>query len=145
VPYVVIGLVQTSIILAAGVWLFDVPVNGPLWQLYTGASLFIAATLALGLLISTVARTQFQAMQLGFFTLLPSILLSGFVFPLAGMPEPAQWLAQVLPLTHFNSIVRGVVLRGAPLADLSAPLLKLTAFLVVAVTIAAARFRKRLG
>jgi ABC-2 type transport system permease protein len=145
VPYVAIGLVQTSIILAAGVWLFDVPVNGPLWQLYSGASLFIAATLALGLLISTVARTQFQAMQLGFFTLLPSILLSGFVFPLAGMPEPAQWLAQILPLTHFNSIVRGVVLRGAPLADLSAPLLKLTAFLVVAVTIAAARFRKRLG
>jgi ABC-2 type transport system permease protein len=144
-PYVVVGLIQTSIILAAGVWLFDVPVNGPLWQLYTGASLFIAATLALGLLISTVAQTQFQAMQLGFFTLLPSILLSGFMFPLAGMPQPAQWLAQVLPLTHFNSIIRGVVLRGAHLADLGPPLLKLTAFLVVAVTIAALRFRKRLG
>jgi ABC-2 type transport system permease protein len=144
-PYIVVGLIQTTIIVAMGVWLFDVPVNGPLWQLYAGASLFIAATLAMGLLISTVAQTQFQAMQLGFFTLLPSILLSGFMFPLAGMPKPAQWLAQVLPLTHFNSIVRGVVLRGAPLADLGGPLLKLTAFLVVAVTIAALRFRKRLG
>ena len=144
-PYVVVGLIQTTIILSMGVLLFDVPINGPLWQLYTGASLFIAATLALGLLISTVAQTQFQAMQLGFFTMLPSILLSGFMFPLAGMPEPAQWLAQVLPLTHFNSIVRGVVLRGAHLADLGVPLLKLTAFLVAAVTIAALRFRKRLG
>jgi ABC-2 type transport system permease protein len=144
-PYVVVGLVQTTLILAAGVLLFDVPVNGSLWQLYAGASLFIAATLAMGLVISTVAQTQFQAMQLGFFTLLPSILLSGFMFPLAGMPRPAQWLAQVLPLTHFNSVVRGVVLRGAHLADLGVPLLKLTAFLVVAVTIAALRFRKRLG
>jgi ABC-2 type transport system permease protein len=144
-PYIGVGLIQTTIILGMGVLLFDVPVNGPLWQLYTGASLFIAATLALGLLISTVAQTQFQAMQLGFFTLLPSILLSGFMFPLAGMPQPAQWLAQVLPLTHFNTIIRGVVLRGAHLADLSEPLLKLTAFLVVAVTIAALRFRKRLG
>jgi ABC-2 type transport system permease protein len=144
-PYVVVGLVQTTLILAAGVLLFDVPVNGSLWQLYTGASLFIAATLAMGLVISTVAQTQFQAMQLGFFTLLPSILLSGFMFPMAGMPRAVQWLAQVLPLTHFNSIVRGVVLRGAHLADLGAPLLKLSAFLVVAVTIAALRFRKRLG
>jgi ABC-2 type transport system permease protein len=144
-PYVVVGLIQTSIILGAGVLLFDVPVNGPLWQLYTGASLFIAATLALGLLISTVAQTQFQAMQLGFFTMLPSILLSGFMFPLAGMPQGVQWLAQILPLTHFNTIVRGVVLRGAHLADLGPPLLKLTTFLVVAVTIAAFRFRKRLG
>lgn len=144
-PYVVVGLVQTTIVLATGVLLFDVPINGPLWQLYAGASLFIAATLALGLVISTVAQTQFQAMQLGFFTMLPSILLSGFMFPLAGMPRLAQWLAQVLPLTHFNSIVRGVVLRGAQLADLTVPLLKLSAFLVVAVTIAALRFRKRLG
>jgi ABC-2 type transport system permease protein len=144
-PYIVVGLIQTSIILGAGVLLFDVPVNGPLWQLYTGASLFIASTLALGLLISTVAQTQFQAMQLGFFTMLPSILLSGFMFPLAGMPQVVQWLAQILPLTHFNAIVRGVVLRGAHLADLGLPLLKLTTFLVVAVTIAAFRFRKRLG
>jgi ABC-2 type transport system permease protein len=84
-------------------------------------------------------------MQLGFFTMLPSILLSGFMFPIAGMPQPARWLAQVLPLTHFNSIIRGVVLRGADLSELGLPIAKLSAFLVVAVTIAALRFRKRLG
>jgi ABC-2 type transport system permease protein len=84
-------------------------------------------------------------MQLGFFTMLPSILLSGFMFPIAGMPRAAQWLAQLLPLTHFNSIIRGVVLRGADLSALGLPIAKLSAFLVVAVTIAALRFRKRLG
>ena len=144
-PYVLVGLIQTSIVLATGVLLFDVPLNGSLWQLYVGASLFIAATLALGLVISTVARTQFQAMQLGFFTMLPSILLSGFMFPFDGMPTAARWLAQALPLTHFNQIVRGIVLRGASLSDLSLPVLKLSAFLVVAVAFAALRFRKRLG
>jgi ABC-2 type transport system permease protein len=144
-PYVVVGLIQTTLILVMGVLLFDVPVNGQVWQLYVGASLFIGATLSLGLVISTLAQTQFQAMQLGFFTMLPSILLSGFLFPFDGMPKPAQWIAQILPLTHFNTIVRGVVLRGAELGDLALPLLKLTAFLVAAVTIAATRFRKRLG
>jgi ABC-2 type transport system permease protein len=144
-PYVVVGLIQTTLILLMGTLLFDVPVNGHLWQLYVGSSLFIGATLSLGLVISTLAQTQFQAMQLGFFTMLPSILLSGFLFPFDGMPKAAQIIAQVLPLTHFNTIVRGVVLRGAELGDLLLPLLKLTAFLVAAVTIAATRFRKRLG
>jgi ABC-2 type transport system permease protein len=144
-PYVLVGLIQTTIVLATGVLLFDVPINGSLVQLYLGASLFIAATLAMGLVISTIARTQFQAMQLGFFTMLPSILLSGFLFPFDGMPVAARWLAQVLPLTHFNQIVRGIVLRGASLGDLGPPVLKLTAFLLVAVAFAALRFRKRLG
>jgi ABC-2 type transport system permease protein len=143
-PYVLVGLVQTTIILITGVLLFDVPVNGSLWHLYAGASLFIAASLALGLLISTLAQTQFQAMQMGFLTMLPSILLSGFVFPFAGMPEVVQWLAQILPLTHFNDIVRGVVLRGASLAVLGEPLLKLSILVVVAIGLAALRFRKRL-
>jgi ABC-2 type transport system permease protein len=144
-PYVLVGLIQTTIVLGTGVMLFDVPINGSLWQLYFGASLFIAATLAMGLVISTIARTQFQAMQLGFFTMLPSILLSGFLFPFDGMPAAARWLAQALPLTHFNQIVRGVVLRGADLVDLGVPVLKLLAFLLVAVAFAALRFRKRLG
>jgi ABC-2 type transport system permease protein len=144
-PYVIVGLIQTTIVLATGVFLFDVPINGSLWHLYLGSSLFIAATLAMGLLVSTVARTQFQAMQLGFFTLLPSILLSGFLFPFEGMPKVVQSIAQVLPLTHFNQIIRGVILRGADLGDLGAPIVKLTTFLVAAVTLAALRFRKRLG
>jgi ABC-2 type transport system permease protein len=143
-PYVVVGLIQTSIVLLAGVFLFDVPINGSIGELYAGASLFIAATLALGLVISTIARTQFQAMQLGFFIMLPSILLSGFVFPFDGMPRIVQWLAQALPLTHFNEIVRGIVLRSASLTDLQWPILKLAIFVAAAITIAALRFRKRL-
>jgi ABC-2 type transport system permease protein len=141
---VLVGLIQTTIVLLLGVLLFAVPVRGSLIDLYAGAALFIAATLALGLVISTVAATQFQAMQLGFFTLLPSILLSGFAFPFDGMPRTVQWLAQALPLTHFVEIVRGVVLRGATLLELWRPVLKLLVFLAAAVTIAARRFHKSL-
>lgn len=144
-PYVLVGLIQTTLIVATGVYLFDVPVHGSLVQLYLGASLYVAATLALGLVISTVARTQFQALQLGLFVMLPSILLSGFVFPFEGMPRLVQALAQGLPLTHFNEIVRGIVLRGVGLDDLASPVIKLAVFLVVAITLAALRFRKRLG
>jgi ABC-2 type transport system permease protein len=143
-PYVVIGLVQTTIVLAVGSWAFDVPLNGSLLDLYLGAALFIAATLTLGLVISTFVKTQMQAFQLSFMTMLPSILLSGFVFPFDGMPVPAQWLAQVLPLTHFVEMIRAILLRGAPLADLGWPATKLAVFLAVSLGIATARFRKRL-
>jgi ABC-2 type transport system permease protein len=144
VPYVFIGLLQTTLVLAIGAWIFDVPVNGSLLHLYAAAGLFIAATLTLGLLISTVTRTQFQAFQLAFFTMLPSILLSGFMFPFDGMPALAQWLAQLLPLTHFIELIRGIVLRGAPITDLGAQAAKLAVFLTVALVIATLRFRKRL-
>ncbi len=143
-PYVMVGLVQTTLVLLASILLFNVPVNGSLLDLYLGAGLFIAATLGLGLVISTVAATQFQAMQLGFFTLLPSILLSGFAFPFEGSPRSVQIIAQVLPLTHFVEILRGVILRGATLGALWLPVVKLSVFLVLAVGLAAARFHKRL-
>lgn len=143
-PYVLIGLLQTTLILIVGVLVFDVPVNGSYLDLYLAAGLFIAATLTLGLLISTFVRTQMQAFQLALMTLLPSILLSGFVFPFDGMPPLAQWVAQVLPLTHFVDLVRGIVLRGAPLADLQVPTAKLVSFLAVALCIATLRFHKRL-
>ncbi len=143
-PYIAIGLVQTTLILVLGHWLFSVPIAGSLVQLYLGALLFIAATLALGLFISTVARTQFQAFQLAFMTMLPSILMSGFVFPFEGMPVPAQWIAQVLPLTHFVEIVRGIVLRGAELADMRAEVAKLAVFFAVMLTASVLRFHKRL-
>jgi len=143
-PYVAVGLIQTTIVLLTAVLLFDVPVNGSVAELYLGAGLFIAATLSLGLVISTLAATQFQAMQLGFFTLLPSILLSGFAFPFEGMPHLVQYLAQALPLTHFIEILRGVILRGATLGDLWRPLAKLTLFVLLAIGVAASRFRKRL-
>jgi len=143
-PYVFIGLIQTSIILIVGAWLFSVPVVGHLLDLYAAALVFIAATLGLGLFVSTLAQTQFQAFQLAFLTLLPSILLSGFMFPFEGMPEAAQWIAQLLPLTHFNVIIRGIMLRGADLPEAWLQLLKLAGFLVVMMFIAVARFKKRL-
>jgi ABC-2 type transport system permease protein len=143
-PYVFIGLLQTKLVLVVGAWIFNVPVNGGLLDLYAAAGLFIAATLTLGLLISTVTKTQFQAFQLAFFTMLPSILLSGFMFPFDGMPKLAQWLAQLLPLTHFVEMIRGIVLRGAPITDLGTQAAKLAVFLTVALVIATFRFRKRL-
>jgi ABC-2 type transport system permease protein len=144
VPYVLIGLIQTTLILTVGARIFDVPINGSLVDLYFAAALFIAATLTLGLVISTFARTQFQAFQMSFLTLLPSILLSGFVFPFDGMPRLAQLIAQLLPLTHFVEMVRGILLRGAPLAGMYLPAAKLSAFLVVALAVATLRFHKRL-
>jgi len=143
-PYVVIGLIQTSLILLLGHLLFHVPIVGSLLELYAAAALFIAATLALGLFISTIAQTQFQAFQIAFMTMLPSILMSGFVFPFEGMPTAAQWIAQVLPLTHFVEVIRGVVLRGAHLWEMPVQLAKLGAFFAVMLTAAVLRFHKRL-
>jgi ABC-2 type transport system permease protein len=121
-----------------------VPVAGRLIDLYLGALLFIAASLSLGLLISTIVQTQFQAIQMALVTMLPSILMSGFMFPFDGMPKLAQWIAQVLPLTHFNEIIRGIVLRGVPLSAMRPEILKLLAILAVVLTAAMARFHKRL-
>ncbi|MFL6593726.1 MAG: ABC transporter permease [Luteimonas sp.] len=143
-PYAVIGLVQTTVVLALGVWLFQVPVRGGVFEVYLASVLLILANLTLGLLISTKAQSQFQAMQMTFFVFLPSILLSGFMFPFAGMPVPIQWLAEVLPLTHFLRIIRGVMLRGARLFELWPDVLALLAFTAVMMTLAIARFRKRL-
>jgi ABC-2 type transport system permease protein len=143
-PYAVIGLLQTTLILAAAYWLFRVPISGALTTLYAATLLFIAATLAMGLVVSTLAQTQSQAFQLAFTTTLPSILLSGFMFPFDGMPRVAQWLAQVLPLTHFNVIIRGIVLRGAGLLELWQPVLMLLVFLLLAMTVAVQRFRTTL-
>ncbi|MEP6485324.1 MAG: ABC transporter permease, partial [Rudaea sp.] len=143
-PYVAIGLVQTCVILALGTWLFDVPVRGSLAEVFVAAILLILANLTLGLLISTRAQSQFQAMQMTFFIFLPSILLSGFMFPFAGMPKFAQWIAEVLPLTHFLRLIRGVMLRGAGLMELWIDVLALIFFVVVMMTAAISRFRKRL-
>jgi ABC-2 type transport system permease protein len=143
-PYVGIGLIQTTLILIVGSFLFNVPVVGNLANLYLATLMFIAASLGLGLFVSTLAQTQFQAFQLAFITLLPSILLSGFMFPFEGMPVVAQWIAQVLPLTHFNVIIRGVMLRGASLPEVWPQLAKLAVFLTVMLAIAVARFKKRL-
>ena len=143
-PYVAIGFVQTSVILLLGIWMFGVPVRGSVFDVYLAAGLLIFANLALGLLISTGAASQFQAMQMTFFIFLPSILLSGFMFPFAGMPRIAQWIAEVLPLTHFLRLVRGIMLRGAGIGELWRDALALGAFTVVMMGAAMLRFRKRL-
>lgn len=143
-PYVVIGLIQVSIILLLGRFLFQVPIRGSLLDVFIVVLVFIATNLSLGLLISTAAQTQFQAMQIAFFFFLPSILLSGFMFPFDGMPLPAQYLAEVLPLTHFVRLIRGVMLRGADLNLMMADILALLLFLGVTLTMATLRFSKRL-
>ena len=143
-PYIVLGLLQTTVVVALGLWIFDIPIRGTLLDVYLAALLLIAANLSLGLLISTRAKSQFQAMQMTFFVFLPSILLSGFMFPFAGMPKFAQWLAEMLPLTHFLRLIRGVMLRGADLAELWPDVTALAAFTVVMMTVAILKFRKRL-
>ncbi len=143
-PYIGIGLIQVSLVLTVGHLLFHVPLRGSLVDAYAVCLVFIIANLSLGLMISTIARSQFQAMQLTFFILLPSILLSGFMFPFAGMPRPAQVIAEVLPMTHFMRLIRGVILRGADLSDLASELAILGVFIVVAMTFAVLRFAKRL-
>ena len=143
-PYVAIGLLQLAIILGFGRLLFDVPVRGSIVDLYIAGSAFIGANLALGLLISTMTNTQFQAMQMTVFILMPSILLSGFMFPFDGMPVLAQYIGEVLPTTHFIRLTRGIMLREAPLHELGLDFGYLIAFTLVAMTIAAMRFSKRL-
>jgi ABC-2 type transport system permease protein len=143
-PYIGVGLIQTTVVLTLGVTVFDVPVRGHLIDVYGAAMLLIVANLTLGLLVSTKAQTQFQSMQMAFFLFLPSILLSGFMFPFDGMPVAAQWIAEVLPLTHFVRLIRGVMLRGANLFDLWPDVLALLAFTIVMMTLAISRFRKRL-
>jgi ABC-2 type transport system permease protein len=143
-PYVLIGLIQVSLVLLLGHFLFEVPIRGTLLNIYIVTLVFIITNLALGLVISTLVSTQFQAMQLAFFVLLPSILLSGFMFPFAGMPRPAQIIAEGLPMTHFIRLIRGVILRGANLQELALELAILGAFFIVFMSLAIMRFSKRL-
>jgi len=143
-PYMAIGMVQVTLILLVGRWLFEVPIRGSLVDVYVVGLVFVTTSLTLGLFISTLAATQMQAFQITFFTFLPQILLSGFMFPFDGMPRAAQWIAEVFPLTHFVRIIRGILLRGADLSDIRAEIWPLLAFLLVAMAASIVRFRKRL-
>lgn len=144
-PYVFAGLIQVGIILLVGHTVFSVPIRGSLISLFGAAFLFIFASLTLGLVISTFAKTQLQAMQLTVFVLLPSILLSGFMFPYQAMPAPAQWIAEVLPATHFIRMSRAIVLRQAELLALPNDALWLLSFTLIGLLVASLRFRKKLG
>jgi ABC-2 type transport system permease protein len=144
VPYIMIGLVQVTLLLVAALLLFEVPLAGSIVLLYLAVLIFIAANLALGITFSSMARNQLQAMQMTFFFFLPSILLSGFMFPFRGMPVWAQWVGNVLPLTHFLRLVRGIMLKGSGVADLWPDVWPILLFLAVAIAVGLAVYRKTL-
>jgi len=143
-PYIAVGYVQVTLILIAARFIFGVPMVGSFTLLYTVSLLFIAANLAVGITFSTLAKNQLQAVQMAFFFFLPSILLSGFMFPFRGMPEWAQWIGTCLPNTHFLRIVRGILLKGNGLAEIAPEIWPLVLFLVVAMTIGVKRYRQTL-
>ena len=145
-PYLVVGHVQVALVLGLGVLLFDVPIRGSLLHLGVGALPFLVAMLAMGLLVSaTGAGRSFQATQMSFFFFLPSMLLSGFMFPFEAMPLPAQWIGEVLPLTHFLRIVRSVILKGASIGTLLDEVAAIVVFGALALGFAVLKFRKQLG
>ena len=141
VPYIAIGAVQVMVILLVSWLLFGVGVQGSLTLFCLGTALFITANLAIGYTISTLTQNQLQAMQASFFMMLPSILLSGFMFPFRGMPQRAQWLGEILPATHFMRIVRGLMLKGAGFGSISAELAALLAILLIVSIVAISRYR----
>jgi ABC-2 type transport system permease protein len=144
VPYIFVGYIQVTLILLAARFLFHVPMYGSLILLLIVTLAFIAANLAVGITFSTIAQNQLQAMQLTFFFFLPSILLSGFAFPFKGMPIWAQWLGEILPLTHFLRIVRGILLKGNGLADIVGEVGAIVLFTTLALAIAVNRYRQTL-
>jgi ABC-2 type transport system permease protein len=144
VPYILIGYVQVVVILLAAKLLFDVPMIGSLALLTVVLVVFIAANLAVGFTFSTIARNQLQAMQLTFFFFLPSMLLTGFMFPFRGMPQWAQAIGEVLPLTHFLRIVRGILLKGNGVVEVLPHLWPIALFMLVAGAVALRRYRQTL-
>jgi len=144
IPYVLVGFVQATLIIGIGVLLFGVPVYGSMMLLTLLTTLFITTNLSIGYTFSTIVQNQLQAMQMSMMFFLPSILLSGFMFPFAGMPVWAQYIGEGLPLTHYVRIVRAIMLKGATLQNLQYDALALIALMLVAMTIAVTRFRRTL-
>jgi ABC-2 type transport system permease protein len=144
VPYILIGLIQVSLIIACALALFEVPMQGSALLLYFVVLIFIAANLSLGITFSSIARNQLQAMQMTFFFFLPSILLSGFMFPFRGMPEWAQWLGSLLPLTHFLLLVRGIMLKGNGLWELWPQIWPILVFMTLVILIGLGFYKRTL-
>jgi len=144
IPYIIVGFVQATLIIGIGILLFGVPIIGSLGMLALLSTLFIAANLSIGYTFSTVAQNQLQAMQMSIMFFLPNILLSGFMFPFAGMPRWAQWIGEALPLTHYLRIVRSIMLKGSTIADMRSDAIALAGLMLVAMTIAVTRFRRTL-
>jgi ABC-2 type transport system permease protein len=144
IPYIAIGLIQASIILLAARFIFGVPFVGSVTALYVASLVFIACNLTGGITLASLARNQLQAMQLTFFYFLPTMLLSGFMFPFQGMPRWAQWIGDVLPATYFMRLVRGILLKGNHWADLWPHVWPMMVFTVVVMTFAVVFYRKTL-
>jgi ABC-2 type transport system permease protein len=144
VPYIMVGYIQVSVILVAAYFLFHVPMQGSILLLLIVVFIFIAANLAMGITFSTIAKNQLQAMQMTFFVFLPSILLSGFMFPFRGMPYWAQVIGEAFPLTHFLRIVRGILLKGNGIIDVSLQLWQIALFALIMLTIGIKRYRQTL-
>ena len=144
IPYILVGYIQISLLLIAARFLFHVPMIGSLLLLFAAALIFIAANLSMGITFSTIAQNQRQAMQMGMFFFLPSILLSGFMFPFRGMPHWAQDVGEILPLTHFLRVVRGILLKGNGLAEIAPHLWPIALFTAVVLAIGVKRYRKTL-
>ncbi|OAM96210.1 ABC-2 type transport system permease protein [Pelosinus fermentans] len=145
IPYSLVGYVQVTVALLAGVLIFDLPIRGSLALLYALTALFILASLALGLLISTVTKNQMQAMQLSFFVFLPSVLLSGFMFPREAMPMVFNLLGNLLPLTFYLQILRGIILKGVGLSVLWPQIAALVIFIIITLTISIKKFQKKVA
>jgi len=143
-PYIVMGYVQVIVVIVAALLMFGIPMLGSYIDLSVALAIFIAANLSIGFTISTIAQNQLQAMQMTFFFFLPSILLSGFMFPFRGMPVWAQLIGEALPNTHFMRIVRGIMLKGASLADLVGDIWPLVLFMLVVMAVALMRYRRTL-
>jgi len=144
IPYIIVGFVQATLIVGTGVLLFGVPILGSVALLAVLSTLFIATNLSIGYTFSTVAQNQLQAMQMSMMFFLPNILLSGFMFPFAGMPAWAQWIGEALPLTHFIRIVRAIMLKGSTFGDLRYDAVALVGLMLIAMAIAVTRFRRTL-
>jgi ABC-2 type transport system permease protein len=143
-PYIVVGYLQLGLILFMAYFMFGVPILGSVPLLLVAAFVFIAANLAMGIMFSTIAQNQLQAMQMAFFVFLPSILLSGYLFPFRGMPVWAQWVGEILPLTHFLRIARGILLKGNGLHEIAPEIWPIALFAVIALTIGVSRYRQTL-
>ncbi|MCG8589058.1 MAG: ABC transporter permease [Proteobacteria bacterium] len=142
-PFVALGYVQISVVMLAGRLIFGVPVVGSLGLVYALATPFILANLGIGFLFSTFAKSQLQVMQMTTGYVMPNVLLSGFLFPVAAMPVPAQWFSEVLPLHHFLKVVRGIILKGSELADLTEEVAKLSVFVAVSLFVSIWRVRRK--
>jgi len=144
IPYIIIGYLQVALILLVARFFFNIPMVGSVSLLLLASLFFIVANLSMGITFSTIARNQLQAMQMAFFFFLPSLLLSGFMFPFRGMPEWAQWIGSALPLTHFLRIIRGILLKGNGMSEVLVHLWPIALFMTIALTVAVKRYRETL-